>query len=57
MVSTDRLARFPVGLRWIGSTAKSINKWTGVRGWVLANGRCYIVSSSENISGFFYTTH
>jgi hypothetical protein len=47
MVSTDRLARFPVGLRWIGSTAKSINKWTGVRGWVLANGRCHIVSSSE----------
>ena len=47
MVSTDRLARFPVGLRWIGSTAKSINSWTGVRGWVLANGRCYIVSSSE----------
>ena len=47
MVSTDRLARFPVGLRWIGSTAKSINKWTGVRGWVLANGRSYIVTSSE----------
>ncbi|MDP6629444.1 MAG: PQQ-binding-like beta-propeller repeat protein [Kiritimatiellia bacterium] len=46
-VSTDRLARFPVGLRWIGSTAKSLNKWTGVRGWVLANGRSYIVTSSE----------
>ena len=47
VVSTDSLARFPVGLRWIGGTAKSLNKWTGVRGWVLANGRCYIVSSSE----------
>jgi outer membrane protein assembly factor BamB len=47
MVSADRLARFPVGLRWIGSTAKSLNKWTGVRGWVLANGRSYIVTSSE----------
>ena len=47
VVSTDSLARFPVGLRWIGGTAKSLNSWTGVRGWVLANGRCYIVSSSE----------
>lgn len=47
MVSADRLARFPVGLRWIGSTAKSLNKWTGVRGWVLANGRSYVVTSSE----------
>jgi outer membrane protein assembly factor BamB len=47
MVSTDRLVRFPIGLRWIGGTPRSINKWAGVRGWVLANGRCYIVSSSE----------
>ncbi len=47
MVSTDRLVRFLIGLRWIGGTPRSINKWAGVRGWVLANGRCYIVSSSE----------
>jgi outer membrane protein assembly factor BamB len=47
VVSQDKLVHFPMGQRWIGGTARSINKWTGVRGWVLANGRCYIVSSSE----------
>ena len=47
VVSEDKLVHFPMGQRWIGGTARSLNKWTGVRGWVLAGGRCYIVSSSE----------
>ena len=47
VVSEDKLVHFPLGQRWIGGTARSLNSWTGVRGWVLANGRCYIVSSSE----------
>jgi len=46
MVSSDRLVRFPMGLRWIGGIPKSINSFASVRGWVLANGRCYIVSSN-----------
>lgn len=52
LVSKDRLLRFPIGLRWIAGLPKSINKWAGVRGWVLAGGRCYIVSSSvaENLA-------
>ena len=45
-VSSDRLLRFPIGLRWIGGIPKSINSFASVRGWVLANGRCYIVNSS-----------
>ncbi len=45
-VSKDRLLRFPMGLRWIGGIPKSINSFASVRGWVLANGRCYIVNSS-----------
>ena len=51
LVSKDRLLRFPIGLRWIAGLPKSINKWASVRGWVLADGRCYIVSSSvpENL--------
>ena len=51
LVSKDRLLRFPIGLRWIAGIPKSINKWASARGWVLAGGRCYIVSSSvaENI--------
>jgi outer membrane protein assembly factor BamB len=52
LVSKDRLLRFPIGLRWIAGIPKSINKWASVRGWVLADGRCYIVSSSvaENLA-------
>jgi len=52
LVSKDRLLRFPIGLRWIAGLPKSINKWASARGWVLADGRCYIVSSSvaENLA-------
>ena len=46
MVSRDRMLRFPIGLRWIGGLPKTINSFASGRGWVLANGRCYIVSSS-----------
>jgi len=52
LVSKDRLLRFPIGLRWIGGLPRSINSFASVRGWVLAGGRCYIVSSSviENVA-------
>jgi len=51
MVSSDRVVRFPMGLRWIAGIPKSINNRASIRGWVLAGGRCYIVSSSvvENL--------
>lgn len=47
MVSTDRLARFPMGLRWIDGLPKNLNRWASVRGWVLAGGRCFALSATE----------
>ncbi len=47
MVSTDRELHFPLGIRWIGGLPKNINRWASVRGWVLANGRCFAVTGNE----------
>lgn len=47
MVSTDRLVRFPMGLRWIDGLPKNLNRWASVRGWVLAGGRCFALSATE----------
>jgi len=53
MVSNDRMVHFPMGLRWIAGMPKNINSRAGVRGWVLAGGRCYIVTSNvvDNLAG------
>lgn len=47
MVSADKVVRFPIGLRWIDGLPMNLVRWAGVRGWVVANGRCFSLSSTE----------
>jgi len=51
--SHDRLVGFPVGLRWQAGMPMNFTAWAAVRGWVLAGGRCYILSSTQwdNLAG------
>jgi outer membrane protein assembly factor BamB len=53
MVSNDKLVKFPIGFRWIDGLPVNINMWAACRGWVIAGGRCYTLSSNEleNIEG------
>jgi len=47
MVSNDKVFRFPIGLRWIDGVPMNMVRWAGVRGWIVANGRCFALSSTE----------
>ncbi|MBM3888710.1 MAG: PQQ-like beta-propeller repeat protein, partial [Verrucomicrobia bacterium] len=47
MVSEDRLVRFPLGLRWLDGLPLNLNRWAACRGWVVANGRVFTLSSTE----------
>jgi len=47
MVSTDRLVKFPLGLRWIEGLAMNLVRWAGVRGWVVSERHCFALSSTE----------
>jgi outer membrane protein assembly factor BamB len=46
-VSTDRVLRFPVGLRWQEGLPMNFNLWAACRGWVIAGGRCFTLSTTE----------
>jgi outer membrane protein assembly factor BamB len=46
-VSTDRLVKFPVGLRWQDGVPMNFSLWAACRGWVVANGRCFTLSTTE----------
>lgn len=46
-VSADRVVQFPVGLRWQAGLPMNFNLWAACRGWVLANGRCFTLSTTE----------
>ncbi|HPD13520.1 MAG TPA: PQQ-binding-like beta-propeller repeat protein [Planctomycetota bacterium] len=47
MVSADKAFRFPIGFRWIDGVPMNLVRWAGVRGWVVANGRCFTLSSTQ----------
>ncbi|HEY3320961.1 MAG TPA: PQQ-binding-like beta-propeller repeat protein [Planctomycetota bacterium] len=47
MVSNDKALKFPIGFRWIDGIPVNINMWAACRGWVVAGGRCYTLSSNE----------
>ncbi|MBM4039130.1 MAG: hypothetical protein FJ290_11520 [Planctomycetes bacterium] len=47
MVSNDKVFRFPFGFRWIDGVPMNLVRWAGVRGWVVAGGRCYTLSSTQ----------
>ncbi len=47
MVSADKVFRFPIGFRWIDGVPMNLVRWAGVRGWVVANGRCFTLSSTQ----------
>ncbi len=46
-VSTDRVVKFPAGLRWQDGLPMNFNMWAACRGWVIANGRCFTLSTTE----------
>ena len=46
-VSTDRLVAFPVGLRWMAGLPMNFNWWAACRAWVIADGRCFALSTTE----------
>ncbi|NQT88236.1 PQQ-binding-like beta-propeller repeat protein, partial [bacterium] len=47
MVSADKVFQFPIGLKWIDGVPMNLVRWAGVRGWVVAKGRCFTLSSTE----------
>jgi len=47
MVSADTAFKFPIGFRWIDGVPMNLVRWAGVRGWVVANGRCFTLSSTQ----------
>ncbi|GMV80898.1 MAG: hypothetical protein AMXMBFR7_20820 [Planctomycetota bacterium] len=47
MVSSDKLIRFPIGLRWVDGLPKNLNRWASVRGWVISRGHCFALSATE----------
>jgi len=47
MVSADKAFRFPIGFRWVAGVPMNLVRWAGVRGWVVANGRCFTLSSTQ----------
>ncbi len=47
MVSNDKVFRLPFGFRWIDGVPMNLVRWAGVRGWVIAGGRCYTLSSTQ----------
>lgn len=46
-VSDDRIVQFPVGLRWQDGVPMNFNLWAACRGWVIADGRCFTLSTTE----------
>ena len=46
-VSADRVVKFPSGLRWQDGLPMNFNMWAACRGWVIANGRCFTLSTTE----------
>jgi outer membrane protein assembly factor BamB len=46
-VSADQLVQVPVGLRWLDGVPMNFNLWAACRGWVLADGRCFTLSTTE----------
>lgn len=46
-VSRDRLVEFPVGLRWMAGLPMNFNWWAACRAWVIADGRCFALSTTE----------
>ncbi|MCX6899805.1 MAG: PQQ-binding-like beta-propeller repeat protein [Verrucomicrobia bacterium] len=46
-VSADRVVKFPSGLRWQDGMPMNFNMWAACRGWVIANGRCFTLSTTE----------
>lgn len=59
MVSADRLVQFPVGLRWLDGVPMNFNLWAACRGWVIADGRCFTLSTTEleNLGPACFTKH
>ncbi|MBM4047643.1 MAG: class I SAM-dependent methyltransferase, partial [Planctomycetes bacterium] len=47
MVSSDRLVKFPLGFRWLDGLPVNVNRWAACRGWIVANGRVFTLSSTE----------
>lgn len=47
MVSEDKVVKFPLGFRWLDGVPVNVNKWAGVRGWVVSNGRVFTLGSTE----------
>lgn len=58
-VSSDRIVRFPVGLRWQDGVPMNFNLWAACRGWVIANGICFTLSTTEleNIGPASFSKH
>jgi outer membrane protein assembly factor BamB len=59
MVSADRVVQFPVGLRWLDGVPLNFNLWAACRGWVIADGRCFTLSTTEleNIGPACFSPH
>lgn len=65
-VSTDTVARFPVGFRWhaglpmnLQNRKRTANAWSNVRGLAVVNGRCFTLSTGvlENLGPAFFCDH
>jgi outer membrane protein assembly factor BamB len=58
-VSNDKLVQFPVGLRWQDGVPMNFNLWAACRGWVIAGGRCFTLSTTEaeNLAPLAGTKH
>ncbi|MFA5191496.1 MAG: PQQ-binding-like beta-propeller repeat protein [Verrucomicrobiia bacterium] len=58
-VSADRVVKFPSGLRWQDGLPMNFNMWAACRGWVIANGRCFTLSTTEleNLAPVSFVKH
>ena len=58
-VSADRVVKFPAGLRWQDGMPMNFNMWAACRGWVIANGRCFTLSTTEleNLAPVSFAKH
>ena len=46
-VSRDSVVKLPLGLRWQDGLPNSINQRSDCRGWVVADGRCFVLHLNE----------
>jgi outer membrane protein assembly factor BamB len=59
-VSQDRLARLPVGLRWLDGVPLNLGEtYATARGWVVAGGRCFTLGPAvlENVAPAGFLKH